>query len=91
MQSNNKLGKAGIMTQKSIGWIALYTCVIAVAVAVFDGHRPEPQTARPRLRRSRRRCLPMSPRRAAVINQMVMIQRITADEMHNRQEIPADV
>ncbi|HEX4052968.1 MAG TPA: hypothetical protein VHX86_01755 [Tepidisphaeraceae bacterium] len=70
------------MTQKSIGWIALYTCVIAVAVAVFDGHRPEPQTAQASTS-------PQSPAVSpdvtqacqAVINQMVMIQRITADEM----------
>lgn len=72
------------MTQKSIGWIALYVCLIAVAVAIFDGRRPMPQTAQAATPSQASTVSPDTTQACqAVINQMVMIQRITADEMRS--------
>jgi hypothetical protein len=75
------------MMRKSLGWIALYVCLLAVAFAIFHGPHYAPEPAQAAVAPSE-----MTPAWdttqacQAVVNQMVTIQRITADEARSAHD-----
>ena len=72
------------MMRKSIGWLALYGCLIVVGYASIDRSRWSPQSAQAKPAPSdAAQTWNTTQACQAVINQVLMVQRITADEVRS--------
>ncbi|HEY1922807.1 MAG TPA: hypothetical protein VGG44_08565 [Tepidisphaeraceae bacterium] len=70
------------MKRKSIGWIALPACLVAVSIAIHSGHAITPRTAQAASFKSRANLVPSETTQACqdVINQMIAMQQATLDK-----------
>jgi hypothetical protein len=70
------------MKRKSIGWVALPACLVAVAISVIGGRTTTPRSAQAGITRPRANAVPTETTQACqdVIDQMIAMQRTSMDK-----------